>query len=268
MRTLLADVSAARGSPIPVPVPGQNGSASSQAHGYPFHLLLTSATIPSSLASYLTVHHPTMARLTSPRLHRLPASLRAEHISYGSARAEGGSTQANAIERRLRAVWADDVEEGRPESKILVFANSAGKVGELTAFLDSRGIRTVGLSGASEARKHGSNAHLNGFLKRSKDTFPMSTPTRLTTSSHGATGPAHVPHVLVTTSLLSRGLDFSPDVRHVFVADAPRNMVDFLHRAGRAGRAGAEGKVVMFAKDKGRGSEAGREVRKKVRAIV
>jgi len=52
---------------------------------------------------------------------------------------------------------------------------------------------------------------------------------------------------MVTTSLLSRGLDFSPEVKHVFIVDEPRNMIDFLHRAGRSGR----------------GSDRGREIRKR-----
>ena len=77
-----------------------------------------------------------------------------------------------------------------------------------------------------------------------------------------------VPHVMITTSLLSRGLDFSPDVKHVFIVDEPRNMIDFLHRAGRSGRAGEQGKVVVFGKTKGRGSEKTKEVRKKVKALA
>ena len=52
--------------------------------------------------------------------------------------------------------------------------------------------------------------------------------------------------MLVTTSLLSRGLDFTPAVKHVFLLDEPRDMLDFLHRAGRTGRAGRVGNVVVF----------------------
>ena len=59
------------------------------------------------------------------------------------------------------------------------------------------------------------------------------------------------PLVLVTTSLLSRGLDFNSSVKHVFIVDEPKNMVDFLHRAGRTGRAGQTGKVVIFAHKRG-----------------
>ncbi|KAJ7593588.1 hypothetical protein C8J56DRAFT_1120269 [Mycena floridula] len=58
--------------------------------------------------------------------------------------------------------------------------------------------------------------------------------------------PTTTPHVLLTTSLLSRGLDFSLEIKHVFIVDEPCNLVDFLHRAGRVGRAGEKGKVVVF----------------------
>ena len=75
------------------------------------------------------------------------------------------------------------------------------------------------------------------------------------------------PHVLITTSLLSRGLDFTPDVKHVFVVDAPRNNIDLLHRAGRTARAGLQGTVVIFGKAKGRGADLDKEVRQRVKTL-
>ena len=72
---------------------------------------------------------------------------------------------------------------------------------------------------------------------------------------------------LGTTSLLSRGLDFDPTVQHVFIADTPRNMIDFIHRAGRAGRMGNQGKVVVFGKLKGRGSAVDVETKRKLQAL-
>ncbi|KAJ7768745.1 hypothetical protein B0H14DRAFT_2968287 [Mycena olivaceomarginata] len=80
--------------------------------------------------------------------------------------------------------------------------------------------------------------------------------------------PMNVPHVMITTSLLSRGLDFSPNIKYVFIIDEPRNMIDFLHRAGRTARAGANGRVVIFGKTAGRGSQRSKEVKQRIRALV
>jgi ATP-dependent RNA helicase MRH4 len=83
---LLSDVATARGKPVPVPVISQtNESTRTQAPtllDYPFNFVLTSATIPVALAAHLDMHHPTMTRLVSPRLHRLPAHLTLEFAPY------------------------------------------------------------------------------------------------------------------------------------------------------------------------------------------
>ena len=244
---------------------------------YPFNFVLTSATIPSSLAVYLDKFHPSLTRLASPHLHRLPASLKTEHFSW-----TGGNRDAD-IERRLRRVWAEDMQfqmqatgggtgTGRM-SKVLVFCNKGARVEQLGKALAERGIANVALTRAGDARKRGSNHHLDGFL-RVRDATGTGTGVGMETSKAEAEAEGkrddvkEVPHVMITTSLLSRGLDFAPEVKHVFIVDEPRNMVDFLHRAGRSGRAGESGKVVVFGKTKGRGSEKARVVRKKVGALA
>ena len=103
----------------------------------------------------------------------------------------GGSRDAD-IEHHLRRVWHEDAtcRPGAPLSKVLVFCN-----------------------------------------KSVRDDSPAAIPNPPATSASGAkVGPMdavkEVPHVLITTPLLSRRLDFSPDVRHIFIVDEPRNMVD------------------------------------------
>jgi ATP-dependent RNA helicase MRH4 len=275
-RTLLADVSAARGHPVPV----SNASTSSSgdatttepAHVYPFNIILSSATIPYSLDAHLNQHHPNMTRLVSPRLHRLPSSLKTEHVSYG----QGGGNRLVDVERRLKAAWMTDGYEGREQGRVLIFVNKGTKVEEIKHGLESKGIKCIGLSGGSDTRSFGSNKHLQGFLKampgKEQQIQNKTIPNNDTNTNTANTGNDRAvpprneeePRVLITTSLLSRGLDFSPDVRHVFILDNPRNMVDFLHRAGRSARAGKEGTVVLFGKTKGRGSKEGKDVRKKI----
>jgi ATP-dependent RNA helicase MRH4 len=91
------------------------------------------------------------------------------------------------------------------------------------------------MTGSSNGRRRGSNKHLEGFLvpKPGSVANPID---------------PDAPRILITTSLLARGLDFAPTVSHVLIADEPRNEVDFLHRAGRTGRAGRSGTVVVFGK--------------------
>lgn len=144
---------------------------------------------------------------------------------------------------------------GQRLSKVLIFCNKRTRVHELKTFLERRDIRCVGLTGGKDdtIRQRGSNRHLDGFLRTQE-------PPEI--SGKAIENPITSPHVLITTSLLSRGLDFSPLVKHVFIVDEPRNMLDFLHRAGRSGRAGHKGNVVLFGHASGRGSESSREARK------
>lgn len=212
-----------------------------------------------------------MMRLASPRLHHLPKTVQTEYVNWS-----GGNKHAD-IERRIRRVWAEDSLKtnvnGSPQqlSKILIFCNMSVKVEELGNYLDEQGIENIALSSTSEHRKRGSNHHLDGFLRtrdKGSEVSPNDEQEPVASDTVIASDPKTNPHVLITTSLLSRGLDFSPSIQHVFIVDEPRNMIDFLHRAGRTGRAGEKGKVVVFGKMKGRGSSSAKEVRKKVSSLV
>jgi len=261
---LLADIAAARGQPVPytpdlLPPSPETSTASTLSQNapinYPFNLILTTATIPSSLAAYLDIYHPTLTRLASPKLHRLPSTMKTEYESW-----TGGNKYAD-VERRIRKVWAEDSIRSDFDgklSKILIFCNKGSKVQSLGDFLKDKGIPNVALTKDSGARNIGNNHHLDGFLRTANSE-------RKPTPSSPSEGKE--PHVMITTSMLSRGLDFSPYVRHVFIVDEPRNMVDFLHRAGRSARAGQVGKVVVFGKLKGRGSLRTTEMKKKVGAL-
>ena len=52
--------------------------------------------------------------------------------------------------------------------------------------------------------------------------------------------------LLIASDVAARGLDI-PSVSHVFNFDVPSNAEDYVHRIGRTGRAGREGKAFTFA---------------------
>ncbi|PCH33016.1 DEAD-domain-containing protein [Wolfiporia cocos MD-104 SS10] len=258
-KLILSSISEARGQPIESPPPSVTPDPASPVPiNYPFNLLLSTATIPSALAWYLDTYHPKLTRLASPNLHHLPKTLKTEYSSW-----TGGNRNAD-IERRLRQVWGEDaLSGGRALSKVLVFCNKSTKVEGLGKYLEEKGVANVALTSTSEERKYGSNHHLDGFLRQRG----------AQAAEQGVAKPlasvdvSKEPHVMITTSLLSRGLDFAPDIKHVFIVDEPRNMVDFLHRAGRSGRAGEKGKVVVFGRVKGRGAGRTEEMRQKIKAL-
>lgn len=271
---------------------------------YPFNLLLTTATIPASLGKYLDIYHPDIIRLASPNLHHLPKTLQTEYVNWSGgnkyADIERRIRRVWAEDASHGGLSSSKDGDQTILSKVLVFCNKSAKVDELGTYLTERGIKNVALTSTSDTRKRGSNHHLDGFLRKklsqddpdkekdaelptpapipvvsvpkSKSLTAMvkaqATPTLPSAASAAKANLVEVPHVMITTSLLSRGLDFSPEIKHVFIVDEPRNMIDFLHRAGRSGRAGEKGKVVVFGKMKGRGSASAKDVRRKVGTLL
>lgn len=235
--------------PVPDPIP-------SAPKPPPYNLVLTTATIPSALNTHLLMNFPDMIRLASPKLHRLPGKMQTERVDI-----KGMGNPLSAIHKKLLEIFANqtrraqlpvknpsgpmDVDVGR----VILFCNQSKKAEEVGDFLKSMKMPALVMTGASEGRRRGSNKHLEAFLGPQKSTRPSASSRipSLSPPPSRSTG-SDDPRVLITTSLLARGLDFSPSVSHVLIVDEPRNEVDFLHRAGRTGRAGRAGTVVVFGK--------------------
>lgn len=217
----------------------------------PYNLILTTATIPSSLNTHLLTHFPNLTRLTSPNLHKLPRKLNTERVDI-----KGVGNPLAAIHRKLVEIFADETRRfqlptlssrashGEGESRVILFCNHAKKAEEIGEYLEKTKMPALVMTGSSEGRKKGSNNHLEAFLSRPT---PSSASSKLLSPSPRDAS-SKAPRILITTSLLARGLDFSPSISHVLIVDEPRNEVDFLHRAGRTGRAGRSGTVVVFGK--------------------
>jgi ATP-dependent RNA helicase MRH4 len=233
---LLNDIAAAKAKQ-PFSRPGQGPPHANSP--FPFNLVLCTATIPNLLNHYITTHYPTMEQLTSIRLHQLPRSITPEHVPYS-----GGNRAA-------------DIAKGQ-ESKVLLFCNKSAKVEGLAEYLTEHGIPAIPLVRVLEkgTRTRNNDKAIQPFLKTPATSLKrrQSKNDQAADDSGVSSDAQREPRVLVTTSILSRGLDFNESVRHVFIVDEPRNVVDFIHRAGRTGRAGQKGKVVIFSKSSGRGS--------------
>ena len=137
---------------------------------------------------------------------------------------------------------------GYEHDQVLIFRDKRSSVEQLSRFLSQRNVDHVAWTGEGSDRKTRTSPSLAPFLAGPSEYLARRSPPG-----------QDAPRVLVTTSLLSRGLDFGPFLRHVFLPDAGRNTkrsvhaannnaLELLHRAGRSARAGRSGTVVVFDK--------------------
>lgn len=102
--------------------------------------------------------------------------------------------------------------------KVLVFGETKFGVQRLSDHLDNRGIPSVAIHGNKN------QAQRQRALKQFKDLRAR---------------------VMVATDVAARGLDI-PNVSHVINFDTPQTYDDYVHRIGRTGRAGAQGRAHTF----------------------
>nr|XP_019008163.1 uncharacterized protein I206_06718 [Kwoniella pini CBS 10737]OCF46944.1 hypothetical protein I206_06718 [Kwoniella pini CBS 10737] len=230
------------------------------------NVILCTATLPPSLLNLLSSHplfrSTSFQHLLSPGLHKLPSKLETRFVPPSRS----GNRLAD-VAHEVRRVFADDAIKAKSEqsensetssskekSKIVIFCNSDKKVEQLARTLDSKGLPSLAWTSEGAHRMRGRNGELDTFLLRS--TLPKRKFQDGDIESSNSTVEKEnklTTRILITTSLLSRGLDFSPSVSSVFLLDPPRDVLDFVHRAGRAGRAGREGRVVVFGLGDGSG---------------
>ena len=54
--------------------------------------------------------------------------------------------------------------------------------------------------------------------------------------------------ILIATNVAARGIDI-PEITHVVNFDLPQNAEEYVHRIGRTGRAGRNGKAITFVSE-------------------
>ncbi|MBI3440245.1 MAG: DEAD/DEAH box helicase [Proteobacteria bacterium] len=100
-----------------------------------------------------------------------------------------------------------------------VFCNRKRDINDVCRFMKSKGIKAAGLHGDMEQdqRTDALNTFKSGLTQ-----------------------------VLVCSDVAARGLDVQ-GMSHVFNWDVPHNPEDYVHRTGRTGRAGAQGRAFTFS---------------------
>lgn len=181
------------------------------------NLVFVTATIPKSFDKTIRKQYPETNFLVTPSIHRLP-----RHIDFRVVEVwhrPYNNNKALALQQALFSIYHDKTEDGKVK-RVVVFINRKSDVDILVNTLKNSGYEATGLNS--------DRSNLPEFLQAesSSKNVPLM-------------------KVLVATDLVARGIDFQK-VRNVILYDMPPNAADLLHRAGRTGRLGTKGRVLML----------------------
>jgi superfamily II DNA/RNA helicase len=174
-------------------------------------VVLAGATIPENAVEAVRRIFPNAQPVTSSCAHRVPTRLQQSFV-----RIDGDPNSKH--DALLRAIT--DLLNADSSARVLVFCNTIGSARSTGHFLGDQG-------GYSVASLHGG---IPPKLRQSEYELFLS-------------GKCNV---LVCTDAAARGLDFPNAQISVVLFDFPLNSVEYLHRAGRAARAGRDGKVISL----------------------
>lgn len=230
------------------------------------HLIFCSATIPQEFNKTMQRLFPTVIPIMTPRLHKLPFTLDFRVINSALSPFKG--SKIKALAQTLYAISNDDTEPGF-EKRCIIFVNEKKDVPDIVKLLNNKfGHNAIGLTGEDT------------FEERSEKIMPFLSPPRRLSEvvSQSISSPAslkklEIPdsnivigelkrknsdvtasrnkslHVLVTTDLMARGLNFN-GVRNVVLYDVPKTSIDLIHRVGRTARMKQGGRVFMLTDNK------------------
>lgn len=125
-------------------------------------------------------------------------------------------------EQRDKVKTLRKIIHGVTPKKAIVFINRNELIQEVTSKLCHHKIRAVGIFGNAKKAER----------KQALDAFKS--------------GKANV---LIASDLVARGLDLK-DITHVINLDVPPNLNEYIHRAGRTGRAGLSGTAISIITEK------------------
>jgi ATP-dependent RNA helicase DeaD len=145
-----------------------------------------------------------------------------------TVRVDAESTTVDTIEQiyfevanrdKVRAMR--ELIERELKGRTLIFCNMKRGVDHLARELDRDGVRVGALHGDMDQRRR--DSVVREFREGSLD-------------------------VLIATNVAARGLDI-PEITHVVNYDVPQNLEEYVHRIGRTGRAGRDGKAITFVSE-------------------
>ncbi|KAG7388452.1 hypothetical protein PHYPSEUDO_012513 [Phytophthora pseudosyringae] len=181
--------------------------ASAAKRNQPLQMILAAATIRSPIDQVLKKKFGGLRVVSDDKIHKTPTTIREEFVRVNPESKHSALREALHLHRRRAA-------------KAMVFCRNSASVRSTEHMLREHGFQdTVCLHGdMPPARRHD--------------------------AIHAFTQDPNV-SILVCTDLAARGLDLE-SVKHVVMFDFPKYAVDYVHRAGRTGRAGEQGLVTSL----------------------
>ena len=195
-----------------------------------FNLILSTATVNEKFLKYVKEQYPKLIKIISNKTHQLPKSLKINYEPYLS-----GNKLADLKNKVKDILFNNSSSLTKSKNlKVLVFVNTNDKADKVSQYFNERGLSSISMTSKSKIRSKVSNRPIKSFLRRYENNNDDDDNV----------------NVLVTTSLLARGLDFGTNVQNVIIGEDSGNVVDFIHRVGRTGRMNSQGQVTIMVPNK------------------
>ncbi|KAG7397806.1 hypothetical protein PHYBOEH_000187 [Phytophthora boehmeriae] len=181
--------------------------ASAAKRQQPLQMILAAATIRSPIDQVLKKKFGELRVVSDDNIHQTPISIREEFVRVVPESKHSALREALHLHKQRAA-------------KTMIFCRNSASVRSTEHMLREHGFQdAVCLHGdMPPARRHDA---IDAFTSDSNV------------------------NILVCTDLAARGLDVA-SVKHVVMFDFPKTAVDYVHRAGRTGRAGEQGLVTSL----------------------
>ncbi|KAL3661521.1 hypothetical protein V7S43_013281 [Phytophthora oleae] len=181
--------------------------ASAAKRNQPLQMILAAATIRSPIDQVLKKKFGELRVVSDDKIHKTPTTIREEFVRVRP------ESKHSALREALHL-------HSRRAAKTMIFCRNSASVRSTEHTLREYGFQDA--------------VCLHGDMP----------PARRHDAIHAFTEDPNV-NILVCTDLAARGLDVE-SVKHVIMFDFPKSAVDYVHRAGRTGRAGEQGLVTSL----------------------